>query len=82
MKSPNEGQNAGRNAEGNHVSQRIQLPAKIAAGIGQARNASVQSVKWDGKQDGDGRQIEMRLRIAGSGLDRLRNRKEPGPDVD
>ncbi len=65
MESPDEGQQAGRHAEGDDVGQRIQFLAEIAGGIGHARDAAVERVEGNGEQDGDRRPVKMPLRVAG-----------------
>ena len=67
MESPDEGQQAGRHAEGDDVGQRIQLLAEIAGGVGHARNAPVERIEGNGEQNGDRGPVKMRLRIAGDG---------------
>src|SRR5271157_2073554 len=83
MESPDERQQAGRDAKCDGVGQRIQLLAKLAAGVGHAGDASVQRVKGNGEQDGYGRPVQMRLRaaVAADGLDGLGDGKEAGGDV-
>src|SRR5208282_1945326 len=80
MKSPHPGKQSRGNAEGDHVSQRIEFLAKIAGGIGHARDAAVQTVEQYGKTDGHGGEIQVPgfTRTAVHGL---QNRVEPGRDV-
>jgi len=83
MKSPDESQQTGRHAKGDGVSQRIQFLAKLATGIGHPRDAAIQSIKGNGKDDGDRGPIQMGRRIANvhDGLDGLRNGIVPGSDI-
>ena len=80
MESPDERQQAGRYAKGDGVGQRIQLFAKVAAGVGQAGDTSVQPVEGDGEQDGDGRPVQMQLCVARAAgcFDGLGNGEEAG----
>ena len=57
--SPEPGENAGSDAEGDHVGQRIELLAEVAGGVGEARDGSVHAVKENRKADGEGRMIEV-----------------------
>ena len=61
METPDEGQQAGRHAEGDHVGQRIEFPAEVAGGVGHARNAAVERIEGNGDQDGDRRPIKVQL---------------------
>ncbi|MNQ95754.1 hypothetical protein D3C85_1113260 [compost metagenome] len=47
------GQQRGRQAEGNHVRQRVVLGTKSALGIGHARHTPVETVQHHGHEDGD-----------------------------
>ena len=64
MKAPDDGQQAGRDAEGDDVGQRIELLAEVAGGVGHAGDAAVERVEGDGEEDGDGRPVKMGVRVA------------------
>ena len=81
VKSPDEGQQAGRHAEGDHVGQRIQLPAEIAGGVGHARDAPVERVEGNGEKDRDRRPVQMALRVAADGVNGLGDGKVAGGNV-
>ena len=64
MESPDQRQQAGRHAKGDGVGQRIQFLAELAAGVGHARDAPIERVQGNGEDDGDGRPVQMSLRVA------------------
>ncbi len=82
MESPHERQQTGRYPEGDRVGQRIQLLAELAGRIGHARDAPVQCVKRNRKQDRDRRQIQVRLCILADGRNGLDDREVPRADID
>ncbi len=51
MKSPSPGQHGRSDAERDHVGQRIEFLAEIAAGAGHAGDAAIESVEQHGKTD-------------------------------
>src|ERR1700760_1259134 len=51
--------NAGCDAEGDHIRERVQLLTKVAGGIGHAGDASVERVKRNGKEDGERGIVEV-----------------------
>ena len=59
MKAPHPGKQRRGNAEGDHISQRIEFPAEIAGGMGHTRDAAVQTVEQYGKADGHGGKVQM-----------------------
>ncbi len=82
MKSPHKGQQAGRNAESDHVGQRIELAAKIGHRVGHARDAPVKRIKRDGKENGDRGPVKVHLGIVvRDGVDGLRDGEVAGADV-
>ena len=64
METPDVGQQAGSDAKGDHVRQRIQLLAEFAGGVCHARDAPVEGVERNGKKNGDGRPVQVEARIA------------------
>ena len=62
------------------ASESSSLP-KSLAGVGQARDAAIEGVKWNGKQDGDRRPVQMHMRLAASvdGRDGLGHGEVAGP---
>ena len=52
MESPDIGEQAGRNAEGDDVGQRIELFAELAGRVGHTRDAPVERVEGDGEKYG------------------------------
>ena len=80
LETPGEGQEAGSDAEGNHVRQRIELFAEVAGGFGHARDAAIDGVKGDGKADGQGSIVEM-PRLLHRSLQALHNSEVAGGDI-
>src|SRR6202034_4572327 len=52
-KSPGVSEDAGGDAEGDDVGERVELLAEFALGIGKAGNTAVEGVEGDGETDGD-----------------------------
>ena len=65
VEAPDQGQQAGRYAEGDGVGKRIQFLAKLAGGVGHAGDAAIQRIEGNGKQDGHSRPVEVGAHIAG-----------------
>ena len=57
--APGERQDGGCDAEADDVRERIHLPAKIAGGVGEARDPSVDAVEQHGHADGSGGKREL-----------------------
>jgi len=81
VKSPDEGQQAGRHAESDDVGQRVQFPAEIAGGVGHARNAPIERVEGNGEKDRDRSPVQMPLRVAADGVNGLGDGKETGSNI-
>ena len=80
LEAPGEGQQAGSDAKGNYVRQRIELLAELAGGFGHARDAAIDGVKGDGKADGQGGIVEM-PRLLHRSLQALGYGKVAGGDI-
>ena len=80
METPGKGQDAGRDAKGDHVCQRIEFLAEVAGGFGHARDAAIEGVKGDGEADGQGGVVEM-ARLLHRALQALRNGEVAGCDI-
>jgi hypothetical protein len=60
--APNENQHGRRDAEGDHVGERIQFAAKVTGGVCHARDAAIETVEQDGERQRLGSDREMRIR--------------------
>src|SRR5262249_44789808 len=64
LDAPGEGQNCRREAEADHVGERIELTAEIARGIGHPRDSAIQAIGKYSYTDTFSGKLEMRLRAA------------------
>src|SRR5579862_6198399 len=55
-----------RDAEADHIGQRVHFTAEIANGLSEARDAAVQAVEKNGNSDGDGCGAKMSVRGRGT----------------
>src|SRR5690242_20147469 len=78
--SPHVRENPWRHTKRNDVSERIEFPAKFAAGAGHPSNQSVEAVEQNRETDGDGRVIKVDV-IAVDTEDRLRDGEISRGDV-
>src|SRR5579883_141917 len=60
--SPAQGQHRRRQSEGDDIGQGIKLPSKIAGGVGDARNSSIQRVQKSSESERSGGKRKMRVR--------------------
>ena len=79
-KSPRPRQQCGRDTKGDDIRQRVQFPAKIAAGPRHACNSAVQTVKHHGKANGLGGIVKMQG-VGDGGMRNLQNRLVPKGNI-
>jgi hypothetical protein len=65
LHAPHKGENGRRDAEADHVCQRIEFAAELAGGVGHAGDAAIESVEDEGEADGLGGNIEIGGSLAG-----------------
>jgi len=83
VETPDVGQKAGRDTEGDDVGERIEFLAELACRVGHTGYAPVECVKGNGKKDGDCGPVEVGVGVAAAadGRDGLSDGEVAGSDV-
>ncbi len=83
VETPDVRQQAGRDAKGDHVRQRIQLFSEVAGRVGHAGDTPIEGIEGYRKQDGYGRPVQVHagISIRTDGCNGLGDSEIAGGDV-